>query len=211
MDRTFDVLPPSFFEDETLAVARWLLGQRLVRRIGADTLTGFIVETEAYGGAEDSTSHAFRGVGGRAAGMFGPVGRAYVYLIYGLHSCLNIVAHPPGGVGAVLIRALVPEHGVERMREHHPKATARTLASGPGRLSMALAIDRRLNNLDLCDANSPLFCAWGEEVADDMVVATSRVGVRGRAEDIARPWRLVVEGYALGSGNTSKEPSPNNT
>ena len=192
MNRMFDVLPQDFFEDDPLVVTRRLLGQRLVRRIGDELVVGRIVEAEAYGGADDSTSHAFRGPTPRAAGMFGPVGRAYVYLIYGMYSCFNIVAHPRDGVGAVLVRALIPEFGIERMQEHRGPVAARLLTSGPGRLCMALRIDRSLNNIDVCDIASPLFLARGEEVVDQAITAGPRVGVRGRPEDVVRPWRLLV-------------------
>ncbi len=203
MKRMFDALPPQFYEDETLAIARRLLGQRLVRRIGDDLLVGAIVETEAYGGSNDSTSHAFRGPTPRAAGMFGPVGRAYVYLIYGMYSCLNIVAHEPGGVGAVLIRALVPEHGLERMYEHRGTRVPRLIASGPGRLCMALRIDRSHNGVDLCDASGPLYVAPGTVVQDAAVVAGPRVGVKGRPNDVVLPWRLHVDpaAYPLEPGS----------
>lgn len=215
MNATFDVLPSQFFEDETLRVTRTLLGQRLVRRIGDEYLVGRIVEAEAYGGADDSTSHVFRGPTPRAAGMFGPIGRAYVYMIYGMYSCFNVVAHPPDGVGAVLVRALVPELGVERMHEHRGAVKPRLLANGPGRLCMALGIDRSCNSVDLCDAASPVFLARGVDVPDHAVVSGPRVGVKGRPDDVARPWRLLVVPAAQPSlneaGYISNLPSLNNT
>ena len=187
-------LSPTFFQQKPLIVARHLLGQWLVRRVDGALIAGRIVEAEAYGGPDDSTSHAFRGSGGRARGMFGPVGRAYIYLIYGMHTCLNVVAHEAGEVGAVLIRALAPETGVEGMRLRRGGVAPHLLASGPGRLCKALAIERVLDGVDLCRAESPLFLAAGADVPDDTVIAGPRVGVVGRPEDIAWPGRLYIAG-----------------
>jgi DNA-3-methyladenine glycosylase len=191
---TFELLPPTSLVAEPLAVARRLLGQRLVRRLHGELLVGTIVEVEAYGGREDSTSHARRGSTGRAAGMFGQEGRAYVYLIYGMHACLNVVAHPAGGVGAVLLRALRPELGIERMRELRGARADHLLTSGPGRLCAALHIDRALDGVDLLDPSGPLFLAAGPPIPDAAVTAGPRVGVVGHTEDVARPWRLYVVG-----------------
>lgn len=188
----FDPLPCDFFCHAPLVVARRLLGQRLVRCFDGKLLAGRIVEVEAYGGQEDSTSHAFRGARGRAVGMFGPVGHAYVYLIYGMYACLNVVAHPMGGVGAVLIRALAPEYGVEQMRSLRKDVPPHLLASGPGRLCSALAIDRTLDGIKMCDQASPLYLAAGSAVPDTAVTAGPRVGVRGRPEDLVWPWRLFL-------------------
>ncbi len=190
----FAPLPSRLLEDTPLTVARRLLGQRLVRRVDGVTLAGRIVEVEAYGSGEDSTSHAVRGAGGRARGMFGPTGRAYIYLIYGMHTCLNVVAHEAGDVGAVLIRALAPERGLERMRALRGGVAPHLLTSGPGRLCQALAIDRSLDGVDLCGEESPLFLAAGAAVPDQAVVAGPRVGVVGRPEDVAWPGRLYIAG-----------------
>ena len=189
---SFTLLPPAFFARDTLVVTRELLGQLLVRRLDGELLAGRIVEVEAYGGGEDSTSHAARGPGGRAAGMFGPAGRAYVYLIYGMHTCLNVVAHADHTAGAVLIRALAPEHGRERMRGLRGGVAGHLIASGPGRLCGALAIDRAFDGIDLCDPDGSLFFAEGQRVADAAVTAGPRVGVRGREEHVRLPWRFYV-------------------
>ena len=185
-------LPRAFFADPPMIVARNLLGQRIVRRIDGELLVGQIVEAEAYGGVEDSTSHGYRGPIGRAVGMFGPVGRAYVYVIYGMHHCLNVVAHPDNGVGAVLVRAIVPEVGVEVMRARRGGVADYLVASGPGRLCAALAIDRSFDGYDLCAQAGALFLAAGPGVAEALVVRGPRVGVRGRPEDVAQPWRFYA-------------------
>ena len=130
-------LPPEFYARGTEEVARELLGAWLVHGPAG----GVVVETEAYFGPEDPASHAWRGPTPRSRIMFEEPGRAYVYFIYGSHHCLNAVAHPPGGVGAVLIRALEPRVGLELMRERRGGREDRALASGPGRLCQALGID----------------------------------------------------------------------
>ncbi len=190
--RKLSALPRTFFADHPVVVARNLLGQRLVRWLDGELLVGRIVETEAYGGAEDSTSHGYRGPGGRANGMFGPVGRAYVYVIYGMHHCLNVVAHTEPGAGAVLIRAIAPEEGVAVMRERRGGVTDVRIGSGPGRLCAALAVDRTLDGHDLCDEAGPLFIAAGTAVEEEGVARGPRVGVRGRPADVALPWRFSI-------------------
>lgn len=190
----FAPLPSRLLEGTPLTVARRLLGQRLVRRVDGVTVAGRIVEVEAYGGRDDSTSHAVRGASGRARGMFGPAGRAYIYLIYGMHTCLNVVAHEAGGVGAVLIRALAPETGLDHMRSRRGGVAPHLLTSGPGRLCKALAIERSLDGVDLCGEESLLLLAAGAAVPDQAVVAGPRVGVVGRPEDVAWPGRLYIAG-----------------
>jgi len=137
---------------EVLAVR--LLGQRLVRIVGGLPVGGTIVETEAYVGPEDLAAHSR---GGRRtprnASMYLAGGHAYVYLIYGMHHCFNVVSGPAGHGQAVLVRALRPELGIERMRRARgPRAAAgpaHRLCSGPGNLARALGIDRDLDGLDL--------------------------------------------------------------
>lgn len=187
-----DRLSRSFFAADTTDVARRLLGQLVVREIDGELLTGRIVETEAYGAQNDSTSHAYRGPGGRAKGMFGEVGHAYVYLIYGMHHCLNVTAHAEGQAGAVLIRALAPETGIERIRLLRKGVAAHLLASGPGRLCAAFAIDRCFDGCDLLAPSGTLGLAAGEDLSDAQVQVGPRIGVVGTAEHVAQPWRFYV-------------------
>src|SRR3954453_9174609 len=139
-------LPRSFYGRETVAVARDLLGKILVH----DETAGRIVETEAYLGGDDLASHSARGVTDRTRVIFGPPGHAYVYFIYGMYECLNIVAEADGVAGCVLIRALEPVDGIEEMRLRRPRARrVEDLASGPGKLTLAMGITRELNGADV--------------------------------------------------------------
>ena len=133
---TGKILPRSFYRRDAVTVARELLGKVLVH---GDT-AGIITETEAYPGGDDSASHSAAGVTNRTKVIFGPPGHAYVYLSYGIHTCMNIVADEEGKAGCVLIRALKPIAGVETMRARRKAQHDRDLASGPGKLTKALGI-----------------------------------------------------------------------
>ncbi len=172
-----------------MTVARDLLGQRLVRVLAGIRLSGLICETEAYGGPDDESSHAFRRTP-RSAIMYGAPGHAYVYRIYGIHHCLNTVTEPDGQPGAVLIRAMFPQEGLEIMRDRRGVRTDAHLTDGPGKLCAALAIDLAQNGLDLVTGEAVSIEA-GEAVADAHVRVTPRIGVRGSAEARGRPWRFV--------------------
>jgi DNA-3-methyladenine glycosylase len=140
------ILPRSFYARSTVEVARDLLGKVLVHGPTA----GIIVETEAYLGGEDLAAHSARGLTHRTRVIFGPPGHAYVYLIYGMYECLNLVAERDGRPGCVLIRALEPVSGVELMRAR--RGTTRKLeqlANGPGKVTLALGITRAHNGADV--------------------------------------------------------------
>lgn len=173
-------LPPTFYEQPVLDVAAALIGTTLL----VDGVGGMIVETEAYA-SEEPASHSHKGPTKRNAAMFGPVGRAYVYRIYGLHWCLNIVCGAPGS--AVLIRAIVPTDGIDRMIERRGLADPRRLCSGPGKLAQALAITGALDQAPLAAPPFALFAA------DHTVeIATGpRIGIT-RAADL--PWRFGLAG-----------------
>jgi DNA-3-methyladenine glycosylase len=171
-------LDRSFYARPTLTVARELLGKRLLRRRGARTFGGRIVEVEAYLGERDQASHARRGPTPRAEIMFGPPGFAYVYLIYGMHHCMNVVCEEDGTAGAVLLRALEPLDA-----RHSP-------TDGPGKLCAALAITRDDNGTDLC--GDQIWIADAEP-GDARVrrVATPRIGVEYAGAWAERPYRFV--------------------
>ena len=156
-------------------------------RLEVDGVGGTIVETEAYS-REDPASHSFRGPTTRNAPMFGPVGLAYVYRIYGLHWCLNIVCDASTPGSAVLIRALEPERGVDVMVEHRGKARLRDLCAGPGRLCQALGVTGALNSKPL-DAE-PFTLVLNEP---EPVAVGPRIGIRHGADTL---WRFGRVGSA---------------
>ena len=165
------ILPHSFYTQPTVALAQALLGKELCH----GPTSGLIVETEAYLGGDDLASHSARGITPRTQVIFGPPGRAYVYLIYGMYECLNITAEREGEAGCVLIRALEPLEGIDVMKLRRPSARKdRDLASGPGKLTKALGIGRELNGVDL--SSGPLTI---HDVAKTnfAVVVTPRIGI----------------------------------
>jgi DNA-3-methyladenine glycosylase len=172
LDARSEVLSRRFFERPTVDVARELLGKVLVHRGAA----GVIIETEAYLGGEDLASHSARGITPRTRVIFGPPGHAYVYLIYGMYECLNLVAEPEGQPGCVLIRALRPIGGIESMFRRRPAARKiDDLASGPGKLTLAMNITRAHNGCDV--TRGPIVVRkWLREPPVEIEV-TPRVGI----------------------------------
>lgn len=184
-------LPPSFFRRHVLLVARGLLGRRLVFDGPGGRRAGRIVEVEAYRGRRDPASHAFRGLTPRSAIMFGSPGFVYVYLSYGMHACMNLVAEPEGGAAAVLLRALEPLEGLAAMRAARPGVEDHLLLSGPGNLTRGLGVGLSCNGADL--AAGPLWVdAARPRRGSHAIAAGPRIGIR-RAT--ARPWRLHLEGH----------------
>src|SRR5207249_9249699 len=136
------ILNRDFYARPTVEVTRGLLGKVLVHGPTA----GIIVEAEAYLGGDDLASHSARGITGRTRVIFGPPGHAYVYFIYGMYECLNIVAEPAGKAGCVLLRALEPLIGIDLMHARRPTASKpERLANGPGKLTLAMGITRAHN------------------------------------------------------------------
>jgi DNA-3-methyladenine glycosylase len=185
-------LSRAFYERPTVEVARQLLGKYLVRIDAAGVRAGMILETEAYVGPDDKASHASRGRTPSTALMFGPAGFAYVYLIYGMHHCLNIVTERENYPAAVLIRAVEPSEGLELMQKRRLTLDVRRLTNGPGKLCQAFGIDRRLNGLDMC--GEALFIeARGTNLVD--IVVTARVGVDYAGPWKDKPWRFYIAGH----------------
>ncbi len=175
-------LDAGFFARSVHTVARELVGCRLFYR----GCGGTIVETESYA-RDDPACHAYVGLTERTATLFGPPGRAYVYLSYGIHSLLNAVAEPEGEAAAVLIRALEPTHGVEEMRARRGQRPERELCSGPGKLTEALGVGLGENGADLCRDPFLLLApepGWSAELA-----IGPRVGITKAVE---RPWRFCA-------------------
>lgn len=187
----------SGYAGDPVRVARALLGQRLVRVIRGRRLAGVIAETEAYLGPRDRAAHTF---GGRRtprnASMWRGGGHAYVYLVYGLHHCLNVVCGAEDEGVAVLLRALEPTEGLEAMRRRRPAARRDTdLCSGPGRLTQALGIDRRLDGVDLC-RDSRLFveAIRSRPLPASKIRVSSRIGVAYAREWADAPLRFCLAG-----------------
>jgi DNA-3-methyladenine glycosylase len=171
-------------------VSRMLLGKLLVRRQGDATMVGRIVETEAYFGVDDPAAHSFAGRTARTEVLFGPPGHAYVYLIYGMHACLNVSCEPEGQAGCVLIRALEPVAGLELMAVNRGLAAPvrpAMLTAGPGRITRA-----GFNGMDLTSAGSELQIREDGFVVGEVGV-TARIGISKAAE---RQARFVVAGNA---------------
>ncbi len=185
------MLQRSFYARPALEVARELIGLALVRVLPDGTrLAGRIAETEAYIGPQDRASHASRGRTARNEVMFGPPGHAYIYLIYGMHWCLNLVNEREGLPAAVLLRAIEPLEGSDTIRANRPKARKDTdLTSGPARLCQALGVDGALNGADLCQRNSVLFVE-DRGLASGTLIAAPRVGVDYAQEWAAKPFRF---------------------
>jgi DNA-3-methyladenine glycosylase len=184
-------IPRRFYEQNTLDVARQLLGKYLVRQHSDGTTIGRIVETEAYIGPDDQACHASRGRTPRTEIMFGQAGHAYVYLIYGFHFMLNIVTEANDIPAAVLLRAVEPSAGVELMQARRGTQPLRSLASGPGKLCQAFAIDRKLNGGDLC--GDVIYLEDRGEPAPKFVT-TPRIGVEYAGKWKRKPWRFLIRG-----------------
>ena len=172
-------LTPEFYERGTVTVARELLGCYLVRVVDGATRAGRIVEVEAYLGPQDLAAHTSKGLTERTRAMFGPAGHAYVYLIYGIYCCMNIVTEGGGRGCAVLLRALEPVLNLEGK------------TSGPGLLCRAMGIDRRLYGHDL--QSDDFFVARGEPVPEGEIVARPRIGVAYSGIWATKPLRFYIK------------------
>ncbi len=195
------ILPQEFYAQETSLVAQQLLGCFLVHLQGEETTLGRIVETEAYLW-NDPASHAFIGKTQRNSVMFGPVGHAYVYLIYGMHYCVNATTGLEGKGEAVLIRALEPLQGIPVMQKRRQVEKLSLLCNGPGKLTQALALSMSLNEVPLF--NGPLQI-WSADSLPDVplpetsaIVQTTRIGIRKARE-------LPLRFYLKGSGYVSQK------
>jgi DNA-3-methyladenine glycosylase len=179
---TEERLGAAFFDRSVQLVARELIGCRLFYR----SCGGVVVETESYE-RDDPACHAYVGLTDRTEVLFGPPGRAYVYLSYGIHSLLNAVAEPEGQAAAVLIRALEPTAGVEAMRARRGDRPNHELCSGPGKLTEALGIGLEANGADLC--RDPFTLLPREEGWGTEILTGPRIGITKAVE---RPWRFCA-------------------
>ncbi|MEO8874246.1 MAG: DNA-3-methyladenine glycosylase, partial [Polyangiaceae bacterium] len=172
-------LPRSFFARDARVVARALIGTRLVVETNGCVRVGRIVETEAYRGPKDAACHARVGLTSRTRVLFGPPAHAYVFLIYGMYDCFNVVAHRDGGGHAVLVRAVEPISGI----------TEKTRTDGPGRLTRALGITRAHHGLDVTASNVRIL-PRAENEKRPRIAVSARVGVGYAGEIAEAPWRF---------------------
>ena len=194
-------LPRRFYDDPSLRVARALLGKILVHDTPAGRAAGRIVEVEAYRGPRDRAAHSYGGHrSARNEVMYGPPGHAYVYFIYGMHHCVNVVTRPEGVPEAVLVRALEPIAGEVLMRRRRGlvEAPAWRLCRGPGALCQALGITRAQNGADLVRGRLRILDA--PVVPSRQVARTPHIVVDYAEADAARPWRFIVRASRAVSG-----------
>jgi len=174
------ILPRNFYARNTVRVAKELLGKTLVRKIGNKIISGIITETEAYRYKDDPASHAFRGLTERNKVMFGQVGIAYVYFTYGMHYCVNAVARSSSyDAGAILIRAIKPETGIEEMFKNRGIDLLSNLTNGPAKLTQAMKISKKQYGEDLAKVSS-LYITEG--IKADKITSSPRIGIKNGNE-----------------------------
>jgi DNA-3-methyladenine glycosylase len=190
-----NILPVSFYDRDTLEVARALLGMRLVRVEQGVRISGIITETEAYRGLEDLGCHAHVGKTKRNAVMFGPPGHAYVYFTYGMHWCMNFKTGEEGYPAAVLIRAVEPMEGLDLIAARRAGRKRKIWCDGPAKLTQGLGITGAQNGVDLCSVESGLFVEEGENAAVESIITTPRIGLNNVPEPWkSKPWRFTSRG-----------------
>ena len=183
-----NILPREFYSKNTVTVAKELLGKKIVRRIGKHEMIGIISETEAYRHKDDPASHAYGRITQRNKVMFGDVGISYVYFTYGMHYCFNIVArHPKTKAGAVLIRAIQPEKGIEVMQKNRKMTDLRNITNGPAKLAQALKITKKEYGVDLTK-KSELFITEG--IKPNRITESSRIGIK---EATNKLWNFKIK------------------
>lgn len=186
------IIKKKFYAQNTLVVARNLLGKKLVREIDGTALSGMIIETEAYCGEADSACHAYHGKTQRNTVMFGHPGHAYVYFTYGMHYMLNLVTEEEGNPCAVLIRAVLPLTGTAQM-EARRKRKGVDLTNGPAKLCQAFGIDKSLNGWDLT-LGKKMWVENYKNIPDTAVLKTPRIGIDyAQEDDREAPWRFLVK------------------
>lgn len=182
-----DRLDREFYLQDTVKVARQLLGKALVRKIGKTVISGIITETEAYRQLDDPASHAHHAITPRNQAMFGMVGCAYVYFTYGMYHCMNVVARSKRhSAGAVLIRAIKPQAGIETMMKHRKTKDISNLTNGPAKLAIALNITKKQYGEDLVESDS-LYITEGIKVSK--IRSAPRIGIKVGLE---KKWNFSI-------------------
>lgn len=190
---TSTVLGRSFFSRPTGVVARELLGCLLYRKEGGERVGGWITETEAYLGPQDLASHSRHGRTDRNASMWGAPGHTYVYFTYGMHWMLNLVSEQDGEPGAVLIRALYPERGLDTMRARRGGRPFSQWTDGPAKLCQALRITGDLDGVDVCNPSNPIIVQRSMRIPESSVTTGPRVGLNS----VPEPWRSKAWRYRI--------------
>ena len=184
-----NIIPREFYLQDTATVAKNLLGKKIIRKVGNCKMSGMITETEAYKHKDDPASHAFRKITERNKAMFGKVGFAYVYFTYGMHYCFNVVARNPKiAAGAVLIRAIEPENGINQMQDNRGNVNLKDLTNGPAKLTQALEITREHYGVDLTKKSSIYIVE--EETGSNRIVSSPRIGIKKATDKL---WNFKIE------------------
>lgn len=183
-------LTKSFFDDDTVSVAKNLLGCYVETEVDGKRCVGKIVETEAYL-FDDPATHSFKGKTSRNAMMFEEAGRVYVYFIYGMYYCVNIVTNKKHVGEAVLIRALEPVEGIGIMKKRRKKDKEKDLCSGPAKLVISMGITKSHNGESIFDKHSPIKVFGKDKTEVFKIVATTRIGI---VEENAKPHRFYIKG-----------------
>ena len=200
MDKFGKKLKPAFFKRPTFNVAEGLLGKYLVVKRGGKILVGKIVETEAYIGEDDLACHASKGRTNRSETLYQKAGTIYVYMIYGMYHCLNIVTEREYFPSAVLIRAVEPVEGTEVMKKLRKTDALRNLASGPGKLCMALGINKKMNGRSIF-GDEIYIEDRGEKIAKKNIARAKRIGVDYAGVCAHYPWRFYIKDNEFVSKN----------
>jgi DNA-3-methyladenine glycosylase len=187
-------LEAGFFDRSPVAVARQLLGQRLVRMLDGQRLSGLITETEAYNGEEDLACHAKAGLTPRTKVMYGPPGCLYVYFTYGMHWMLNFVTGPGNFPSAVLLRGMIITEGAPVVAERRKGRPRSAWTDGPAKICQALDIDRRQNGVNLYAPHGEVWVEPGMSIPDAQVTITPRIGIDSVPEPWkSKPWRFLAD------------------
>ncbi len=184
-----NLISRSFYARDTVKVAQDLLGKTLIRNIDRNIISGIIAETEAYRYTDDEASHSFGGMTERNKAMFGEVGRVYVYFTYGMHYCVNAVARSPDyPAGAVLIRSLFPQHGIDFMYKRRKTLDISNLANGPAKLTQALKITQKEYGQDLTKKSS-LYIIDGIKIKRSDIASGPRIGIKKATDKL---WNFKI-------------------
>lgn len=189
-------LTRSFYYQNGIDLSKALLGKVLVHKTSLGTIRGIITETEAYMGVIDKASHAYRGLrSNRTEPMYHKGGTSYVYLIYGMYCCMNVVANHENIPEAVLLRSVLPYDAASKrlMQQLHPVKQEKSLSNGPGKLCLAMDIDRSQNNQDLCASGSLFYIADGDiKISGDQIQSSPRINIDYAEDAKDYPWRFFI-------------------